>query len=257
MNLYLIILLIIIFIITISSIILYFVKNNYDNKLEFINIPKNIYITSKTKIYPSYVYDAWKKLNPDYNIIHYDNYECIRFLEDNFDNEYVDIFNFIKDGPIKADFFRTCIIYLNGGVYADIDINPLIPIDNFLEKDVTFLTCASVTKNKLNPHFIIAPPKHPIMKECLDLYLEYYRNNYKYSYWSYSIVTIMSIIMNKYMGHYINNEGIYYDKYNNKYQIIKEIQKDRNLNNVYCEYNNKIILYNRYQSYDPVNHVYK
>jgi mannosyltransferase OCH1-like enzyme len=240
------------------GIILYFLINKYDKKIEFINIPKTIYITSKTKVYPAYVYDAWKKLNPNYNIIHFDNYECIKFLADNFDQEHIDIFNFIQDGPIKADFFRTCIIYLNGGVYADIDIKPLVPIDNFLEKDVSLLTCASITKDKLNPHIIIAPPKHPVMKDCLELYLEYYRNKKKYSYWGYSIVTIMSIVMRKYIGHYVNNDGIYYDKYSNKYQIIKETWKDKKtLNNVYCEYKNKILLYNRFENYDAVNHTYK
>ena len=49
-----------------------------------------------------------------------------------------------------------CILYIYGGVYSDIDIEPLVPIKDFLEKDVDFLTCDSVQYNYLNPHFIIS-----------------------------------------------------------------------------------------------------
>ena len=46
----------------------------------------------------------WKKLNPDYEIKLYDNQDCIDFLEKEFGSEYVDTFNYIKDGPIKQTF---------------------------------------------------------------------------------------------------------------------------------------------------------
>ena len=91
-------------------------------------IPKVIYICYKTKNIPEYIIPNWKKLNPDYKIKLYDNQDCIDFLEKEFGSEYVDTFNYIKDGPIKADFWRCCIIYKYGGIYADIDIKPVKPM---------------------------------------------------------------------------------------------------------------------------------
>ena len=105
----------------------------------------------------------------------YDNQDCIIFLRDHYGEEYVNIFNYIKDGPIKADFWRACILYQFGGVYADVDVEPLVSINNFLEKNVTFMSCAShYSVNSVNPHFIISTPKNEVLKECIDIYCVLY-----------------------------------------------------------------------------------
>ena len=251
-----IIIIIIIVIISIISILIYY-KYKYKYKHQDNNIPKKIYITSKTKSIPEYVINNWKQLNPTYEIIHYDNEECIKYLKNNFTQEHVDIFNYIKDGPIKADFFRVCVIYMEGGVYSDIDIKLLVPIDEFVEKDVNFLTCISYMTDGINPHFIIAPPKHKILKKCIDKYLEFYRTKKTYGYWDWSIVHIMADIIYKHFGYHINNSGLYYDNNNNKIQLLKEVWNDTSSNkNLYCEYKDKIILYNRHDDYDSDNHTY-
>jgi hypothetical protein len=219
-------------------------------------IPKKIYLCYKTKNIPSYIIDNWKKLNNDYEIQIYDNNDCIDFLKNNYTDEFVDIFNFIKDGPIKADFWRVCILYLYGGVYSDIDVKLIVPIKSFLEKDVSYLTCTSFNVNSSNPHFIVTCPKHPLLFLCIETYLQMYRNNYEYKYWSYSIVDIMAINIKKIFGRYINSEGIYYDFQNNKYQFISE-NYSNDPKDHYCSYNNKIILYNRYDTYDSDSHKFK
>ena len=32
---------------------------------------------------------------------------------------------------MKADFWRYCVLYINGGIYADLDAKPLIPINEW------------------------------------------------------------------------------------------------------------------------------
>jgi hypothetical protein len=46
------------------------------------------------------------------------------------------------------------------------------------------------------------------------------------------------------------------DEDNNLYQIIEEKNADK-LNNIYCVYNNKKILNNRWDNYDPYTHKFK
>ena len=244
--------------------------NLFNNKQETFNneiIPKVIYLSYKTKDIPDYIIPNWKKLYPDYEVKLYDNNDCIHFLKTEYTNEYVDIFNYIKDGPIKADFWRVCVLYKYGGIYSDIDVEPLVSIEKIIENDTSFLTCLSAMINNTNPHFIASIPNHKVLKMCIDKYLEMYRNKKKYTYWRWSITGIMKDSLYNIFGKYNTKEGIYYDKDNNKYQFLKEVipLKPTDLsyfnlknlllkiifksNDIYCKYNNIKILNNRYKSY--------
>ena len=98
----------VIIIIIVLIILLFIYKKNID---KFNNIPKKIYLSYKTKDIPKYIIPNIKKIYPDYEIELYDDKDCIKFLKKNYGQLYVDIFNFLKDGPIKADFWRLCILY--------------------------------------------------------------------------------------------------------------------------------------------------
>jgi mannosyltransferase OCH1-like enzyme len=254
-----------IFIILLILVLIYYFKYNKKEKFTLNqNIPKVIYLTYKTKDIPPSVIDKFKKVYPNYEIKIYDNNDCIEFLNKEFGQEYVDIFNFIKDGPIKADFWRVCILYKYGGIYSDIDIVPNINIEEILESDTTFLTCISHDYFTLNPHFIVCIPNHIVLKLCIDKYLEFYRNKKKYNYWDWSIVFIIKNIIKNKIDVTIFTKNIYLDKDNNKYQFLNEKVKfnilDFNLIHLLykifisetdrkCVYNNKVILYNKNNNY--------
>jgi len=234
------------------------IKNDKTLYINNIYIPKNIYLCYKSKDIPDYIIPNWKKLNPDYNVYLYDNDDCKEFLLQSFGQEYVDCFNYIKDGPIKADFWRVCILYQYGGVYSDIDVEPLVPIDSIIEKDVSFITCNSKNIFELNPHLIIAVPKHHVLKRCIDKYIEYYNNMKPYNYWDWSIVYIMrNIIYIDILSTISIKDKIYIGNDNNKYMFIKEVcGMFSNINKAYCSYNNRKILNNRYHDYDYNNHTF-
>lgn len=116
--------------------------------------PKNktIFMTYKKNI-PSKVSDRWKKLNPTYNIEFSMDSNCIELLESM--NTYIsNLFKRISRGMYKADLWRLCKIYKNGGVYADVDLVPYINLD-ILDKDVTFYSCLSVAKQSIFQAFIV------------------------------------------------------------------------------------------------------
>jgi mannosyltransferase OCH1-like enzyme len=242
----------VILIIIILVVIIYFINNQkfYEHLKYKPIIPKKIYITYKTKNIPSYVISNWKKLYPDYEIILYDNDDCLKFLKNEYGQDYVDIFNYIKDGPIKADFWRACILYKYGGIYTDIDIKPYVSIHDILEEDVIFLTCTSMIKNQINPHFIYSVPGHVILEKTVNTYANMYMNKVEYDYWTWSIVFIMNNVFLDVFKKYLNEDGIYYDDDNNKYQILKEIFPSDTDKQHYCKYKDKKILDNRYEEYN-------
>jgi mannosyltransferase OCH1-like enzyme len=229
------------------------------------NIPKVLYLTYKKKNIPSSVIDKFKEVYPDYQIKIYDNNDCVEFLEKEFGQEYVDIFNFIKDGPIKADFWRVCILYKYGGIYSDIDIIPVINIEEILLQNTTFLSCISFWHDSINPIFIVSVKEHLALKMCIDKYVEFYRTNKEYSYWGWSIMHVMKPILCEILNKCISKDGIYHDKKNNQYQFLKQVHnfklkdilsplklfhKIQNMGNgMYNEYNKKIILYDKNDNY--------
>ena len=212
---------------------------------------KNIYLSYKHKNIPSYVIPNWLDLNPDYKVYLYDNNDCIEFLREHYGEEYVNIFNFIKDGPIKSDFWRCCILYKFGGVYSDIDVNPIMPIDKLLEDDLELLTVRSDTRpDGITPELVICKKNNKLLKLCINTYLKYMREKKKYSYWSWSIVHIMRKNIRKILTEKITKDKhIYYDKQNRKYKLIDEIIDQKNSYNDRVMYKNKIVLYNRYRDY--------
>jgi mannosyltransferase OCH1-like enzyme len=231
-------------------------------------IPKNIYICYKTKIIPKYIIPNIKKIYPDYNIKLYDDNDCIGFLKKEYDQEYVDVFNSLKDGPIKADFWRVCILYKYGGIYSDLDLEHIKNINDVIDKDTSFVTCiteknyrkANPSMGMFNPCFILSKPNHKVLKQAIDVYLNYYRTNKPYNYFSYSITNILADILKKEIN--INNdtkEGIYYDKDNNKYEFLSEMVpkngkngkngKNWNSKKAYVEYNKQKLFNVRYKNY--------
>lgn len=201
-------------------------------------IPKVIYMCYKDiKILELYS-NNWKNLNPEYEIKLYDDLLCKKFLLEEYSKLYSDIFDFIPDGPIKADFWRICVLYKYGGVYIDADIEPLISLNNYIEDSVDFVTCLSDNNNCYNPHFIMANANDNILKQCIDKYLLLYNNKIDYSYWGWSIVYIFNDVLKFDINN--SNEGIYYID-NKKYQFLKE---SHNINKVYVINGRKIILDN-------------
>ena len=148
--------------------------------LEIKNVPQNkIYMTYKKTI-PEKVRDRWTKLNPNYEIDLSLDSDCVFFLESQFNKYVSDLFISIKKGMYKADLWRLCKLYVNGGVYADVDLIPHLNIDN-LDKDITLYSCIAIDNKSIFQAFMVhfSKPKNPLMFALLLSFL--INNPYIYS----------------------------------------------------------------------------
>ena len=116
-------------------------------------INKTIYMTYKKPV-PKIVYDRWKNHNPNYNIELSLNQDCMLFLQHHINPFAAALFNYIPRGMYKADLWRLCKLYINGGVYADVDLVPYINIYN-LNKDITFYSCLTPKSKSIFQAFIV------------------------------------------------------------------------------------------------------
>lgn len=216
-------------------------------------IPKTIYICHKNiDIIKPYT-QKWLDLNPNYTLELYDDKRCQDFLLKEYSADHLELFNYIKDGPIKADFWRLCILYKYGGVYADADIVPLVPLSEYINSNVSFVTCLSVYNNNINfnPHFIMCESNNEKIKKCISWYLVF-RLKKPYTYWGWSIVQLFNVIFKEIRQNPSNTDTEHIQILYEKYAIGGTTQYD-----FYCEYNNIRVMNCRHIDYDYDNHVYK
>jgi hypothetical protein len=133
---------------------------------------KTIYMTYYKNI-PDFVFKRWKELNPDYNIEFSLDLDCINFIRSYFNNTVANKFINIKSGMYKADLWRLCMLYIYGGVYADVDLVPYIYL-NELNKDVTFYSCLSYCKTTVFQAFMMV--KHPRSPLILYFIMSFLQN---------------------------------------------------------------------------------
>ncbi len=213
-------------------------------------IPKVIYMCHKHLDDITNYSQNWQILNPEYEIKLYDDALCVQFLLHHYSPLHASIFNYIKDGPIKCDFWRVCIINTFGGLYVDADIEPLCPLREYIEDDDNFVTCISSsfenTKSEwnFNPHFIMSHKNNYILQRCIDQYIHYYHNKTPYTYWGWSVCKVFCVANvkeKKSQVIYVNGQ---------KHKLLLELANGND-----CQYNGTIVLHNRYSNY--VNHNFK
>jgi FkbM family methyltransferase len=219
--------------------------DNFNNSVDILLIPpqnnfdKIIHITRKEiddKLLKSK--QLWETLNPEYKIELYNDNKCVIFLKKYFGDKYVDIFNFIKDGPIKADFFRACVLYIYGGIYVDADIVPFVSLNQYVDDDVELMTCISYNYNDnqntfcYNPQFIVSKKYSDEIFKIIESYQKKYddRDSKPYTYWSWSICNIFNKIYNFEVK--IDNDNVFILN-NKKYKFIIEEIFDKNTSEIY------------------------
>ena len=167
-----IIILIILFII----IIIYFLRclsfsesfKSYNLDISQLIIPSNIYLTYRNRdCIPSKVFNNFKKYAPNYNIIFYDDIQCLEFIKNNYNSDVVNAYLRLKIKAHKADLFRYCILYKKGGIYLDIKTELLKPINSFINNNY-FYTCICNSKKCIYQGILVCKKNNSILKILID-----------------------------------------------------------------------------------------
>ncbi len=108
---------------------------------------------------------SWKKYLPDYEIKEWN--------EDNFDvgmNDYMKEAYASKKYAFVSDYARLWILHKHGGVYFDVDVEVIKPLDDILAEG-SFLGCERDVDSRVNPGLGAgAAPGLAIYKEMIDSY---------------------------------------------------------------------------------------
>ena len=169
-----------------------------DNK-ELYHIPKTIIQTYKTICKNLYHYNSvisFLEKNPNYDYIFFDDIDSRKFIQENFivnildqeeknDNGISDVlksYDLLKCGALKADLFRYCYLYVNGGIYIDSKINCHIELDKIINSDDKLIICSDDAKDSLYNGIMIMEKNNfyilnMIKDICNNVFLKKYYND--------------------------------------------------------------------------------
>ncbi len=97
-----------------------------------MSIPKIIVQTHRDSSIGQLQKASWKRLNPRYEHRFYDDAASRNFIEKQFPN-LLATYDKLSLPVQKADLFRYAVIFMEGGVYTDVDTICVAPIDSYVD----------------------------------------------------------------------------------------------------------------------------
>ncbi len=134
-------------------------------------IPRILSQTFKSRKIPEGMWRAsetWRALNPEYEYRFFGDEECRAMIQTHFGQEATRAFDSIREGAFRADFWRYCALYVEGGVYADVDTICKRPLDELIKPDDEFVVPRGYPTHALNNAFLVAAPRHPFLEQAIE-----------------------------------------------------------------------------------------
>jgi len=212
--------------------IIYYIMNIF-SLLKIPIIPLNIFQTWHTKDLPEKMKDTvelFKSQNPEFTHYLFDDNDCREFIKYNFDSDVLNAYDSLISGAYKADLWRLCVLYIHGGIYADIKISC---VNKF-----------KLSKLIYNSHFVKDRPKNSIYNAFI---VSNKRNLFLYK----GIRQIVENVQNKYYGSSsLSPTGpIMLGSIIKKYNLNVNIDLNHHLDGGYIIYKDKNILSTEYMDY--------
>jgi len=159
--------------------------NTPANNIIANNIPKKLFVTWYTKNLPPKMQENYYNLcnsNPDFDCKLYDDDDCYNFIKTNFSPTIANTYNKIVAGAYKADLWRYCILYINGGIYCDIKFGIVnnFKLNQLLDKEYFVLDnyLDTIRKQYVYNGFIVTKPRNPKLLKCINQIVTNVKNNY-------------------------------------------------------------------------------
>ena len=141
-------------------------------------IPKIIWQTFRSNYPPQKSVEyikSWLSFHQNYEWYYMNDEKCKKFIEDNFNNDFVKMYNDLPYGVMRSDVWRIAILYIYGGIYADLDTRCLKSLNDYIEKYDLIVSIEYPTEDIGNFCFAVSP-KHEAFYMVLEEFLYYYKS---------------------------------------------------------------------------------
>lgn len=120
---------------------------------------------------PQKVFDTLDTLAPEFEIHLYNDADCEAYLLHHYGPRYVAAFRSFPVGAHKADLFRYCLLFQEGGVYLDIKTMLTQPLAPLVTGD-SAVTVFSVNERTIYQGILMVPPRTTTMYRASQLAME-------------------------------------------------------------------------------------
>lgn len=143
-------------------------------------IPLNIFQTWHTKALCPGMQTSVETIirtNPEFKYYLFDDDDCAAFIKSNFDEDVYNAFNSLVPGAYKADLWRYCVLYKEGGIYLDIKYRP---INGFRCIDITENEhwVLDTDKNRIYNALMVCKLGNPILLKAIEMIVQNVKNKY-------------------------------------------------------------------------------
>ena len=146
-------------------------------------IPKIIWQTYETEyeLLPEYIrnfLESWKINYKDFEHKYVDAKQRESFVLKEFGEKWHNIFINMPNNIIRANLWMYMNLYINGGIYMDLDCLPLQNINEWLKDEHDFIVWHDNSQDLLFSIALVASaPRHPILKSVIDNIMINIENN--------------------------------------------------------------------------------
>lgn len=122
-------------------------------------------------------------LNPSFKQNHHSDTSALDYVRAKCGSEAAMAYSCFNPPSFRADLFRFCAMYADGGVYLDADIVPVVPLEQL------YSPCSTATVGHDFPHFgrehggkqmkiLASAPGAPIFKCAMEMIVQHVRERY-------------------------------------------------------------------------------
>jgi len=126
--------------------------------------------------------ESWRQSGWEYRF--YDDNAASSFIATHFPHEVLEAYKAITPGAFKADLFRYCVLLINGGIYADMDILLESNLDAVISGDVGFMSPVDEPGARISHRHCIwngllaTAPGHPFLAKTIEVVVNSIRNRF-------------------------------------------------------------------------------
>lgn len=107
--------------------------------------------------------------NPEYDYIYFDDLRARSFIQTNYSPRVLKAYDTLVPGAYKADLFRYCYLFKNGGVYVDTGMMAVGTLSQLLKPDDVFVSPEDNGQGGVYNAFMASLPGSPIVGKAIEL----------------------------------------------------------------------------------------
>ena len=246
--------------------ILHFYTNIYIEPFNEISIeqciPKIIFQTTHTKKIENIAHYnsimTYIELNPEYEYRIFDDNDSRLFIIEHFNDDpnILRAYDMLISGAFKADLFRYCYLYINGGCYFDCKSILRKPLREIINPSDDFILCKDIGKGYYNAIMMSVPRNYFIMNlitestnNILNFQIKYNINQPDFN----NVDNILSLT-GPVLLYNVLTENTLFNINKNKIIKFKHCHNNAYYHNymkLYVEYNGECIVTKQYYNYIP------